>query len=185
METQSPTGFSITSNGNSSPAELIGGILSRASLPHRVVSSLVYSPMELSSPAGLFLQSSSFAIPSGNKEFSSFLQQLYEIYFPQPKHYISIHHDTCIYASLQHNLIYFENIIAWYISCIAYDWPLPFRKEEVKFPSVDDLTGSKISTELSSVEFQIRFSISTSFLCHSVDEFYNLNGILHWRPDSS
>ena len=82
IETQSPTGFSIASNGNLPPAEFISGILSRACPPHRVISSSVYSPAELSSPAGLFSQSSSFTIPSGNEEFNSFLQQQSGIYFP-------------------------------------------------------------------------------------------------------
>ena len=79
--------------------EFISGIFSRASPPHRLISSSVYSPTELSSPAGLFSQSPSFSIPSGNEESNSILQQLSGIYFPQLKHYISIHHDTCIYAS--------------------------------------------------------------------------------------
>ena len=75
-------GLSIISNGNPSPIEFISGVLSRASLPHIVISSSVYSPMELSSPTGLFSQSHSFIIPSGNEEFNSILQRLSEIYFP-------------------------------------------------------------------------------------------------------
>ena len=82
---QSPTGFIITSSGNSSPAEFIDGILNRASLPHRVILSSVYSLVELSSPAGLFSQSSSFTIPNRNEESNSFLQQQSGIYFPQLK----------------------------------------------------------------------------------------------------
>ena len=82
---QSPTEFSITSNDNSSPAKFISGILYRTSLPHGVISSSVYCPTELSSPAGLFSHSSSFAISSGNEEFSSFIQQQSGIYFPQLK----------------------------------------------------------------------------------------------------
>ena len=101
---QSPTGFSITSNGNSSPAEFIGGILSRTFLLNRLISSSVYSPMELSSPAGLFSQSSSLVIPSGNEKLNSILQQLRYL-FPQLKHHIPIHHDTCIYALYEYNLI--------------------------------------------------------------------------------
>ena len=151
-ETQSPTGFSITSNGNSSPSEFIGGILSRSSLPHIAISSSVYSPTELSYPAGLFSQSSLFAIPSRNEECNSSLQQLSGIYFPQLKtlHYhTSWHMHMCI---IQHNLIYFENIIVWYISCITYDKPLLFRKDAVRFSKkiksyeaftkVEVLTGS-------------------------------------------
>ena len=51
----------------------------------RVISLSVYSPAELSSPAGLFSQSSLFTTPSGNEEFSSFLQQQSGIYFPQDR----------------------------------------------------------------------------------------------------
>ena len=84
-EIQSPTSFIITSNGNSSPVEFISGTLNRASLPHRVILSSIYSPTELSSYAGLFSQSSSFTISSRNETFNSFLQQRSGIYFPQIK----------------------------------------------------------------------------------------------------
>ena len=81
-EFKSPAGLNITSNGNSSPAEFISGILSRAPLPHKVISLSVYSPTELSSPAGLFSQSSSFAIPSGNEEFNFFSSSYPRFIFP-------------------------------------------------------------------------------------------------------
>ena len=56
------------------------------------------------------------------------------IYFPRRKHIHKhhIHHYSMHNASYHTNLIHVENIIAWSISCIAYDWPLPFRKGAVK-----------------------------------------------------
>ena len=50
-----------------------------------------------------------------------------------PKHHI---HHYSMHNALHHtNFIYVENIIAWSISCIAYDWLLSFRKDPVKFSS--------------------------------------------------
>ena len=46
---QSPTSFIITSNSGSSSTKFISGILSRVSLPYRVILSSIYSPAELSS----------------------------------------------------------------------------------------------------------------------------------------
>ena len=117
-----------------SPTEFIVKILSRASLPHRVIplgviSSSVYSPTELSSPASL---SSSFIIPSRNEELNSILQQLQDLFSPAK----TSHFHTSRYMHIRiisYDLIYVENIIAWSISCLAYDWPLPFRKDSVKF----------------------------------------------------
>ena len=37
---------------------------------------------------------------------------------------------------MSYNFIYVENIIAWSISCIAYDWPLPCRKDPIKFSAI-------------------------------------------------
>ena len=88
-EIQSPTGFIITSNDNSSPAKVISskstGPLAEYILPTESFPRQFTPQRKLSSPAGLFSQSSSFTIPNGNEEFNSFLQQQSGIYFPQLK----------------------------------------------------------------------------------------------------
>ena len=61
-------------------------------------------PAELSSPAGLFSQTSSSTISGRNGEFNSFLQQQSEIYFPQLK---TSHFHTSLHAYASHDTISF------------------------------------------------------------------------------
>ena len=101
---------------------------SRVCPSHRVISSSVYSPAELSSPAGLFSQSYSFTIPSGNEEFNSFLQQQSGIYFPQLK---TSHFHTSWHAYASYNTISFilrTSLLDTYHALHTTN-PLPFRKK--------------------------------------------------------
>ena len=85
---------------NRIPSGVIVKIFSRTPLPHRVfplgvTSSSIYSPngVLLSYRFSIFVHH-----PAETKNSTVFSSSS-RIYFPQLKHYMSIHHATCIYAS--------------------------------------------------------------------------------------
>ena len=136
-----------------SPRRLIH---SPSSFPDGVIFSYRYSYNYRPQRKQIFFSSTSAQeLPPGTRQGFIFLRQkdtFINIIFS----YITAR----IYASYFTNLIYVENIIAWSISCIAYDWPLPFRKNPVKFSSRFQAFSGSVRSTLRSPCFLSSWRIS-------------------------
>ena len=104
--------------------------------------------LQLSSPAEITKHYS----PTSAQDVTS--RHPSRIYFPRQKTYIHKHRTSIHYSMhiciISYNFTYVENIMAWSISWIAYDWPLPFRKDPVKFSVMFKAFSSSVRSTLRS-----------------------------------